>query len=146
MNIFNESTNGFMWGLGFALSTVLIYTGYGMYLQAGLQFSFKNKMNYLLEEQLREQESLVRSEVIDFKIFDNGVKIASKTNSTSGMYSSLFRLKFTLMQDGEFSGICYQDLDSEKTSSDFSYYQTLCTDTFLDFNNVTDINVTVVGK
>ncbi len=146
MTIFSESLKGFMWGLGFALATLLVYTCYGMYIQAGAEFAYKKRMNWLYEEHFSEQVSLVKTEVIGFKKLVNGINIASKTNSLPGTFSSSFRIKFTLMNAEEFLGTCYQDLDSEKTDSKFSYYQTLCSDMYSDFNKVTNINISVIRK
>jgi hypothetical protein len=148
MTNFNEVLKGFLWGLGFTISTALIYTGYGMYVQAALEFSYKEKLNSLVAEQVVIEAKDFESKIIGFRKTKSGFIIASRTKAIRGIVGAKYRIKFNLMASGEFAGTCYQDLDMEQTEKEYSFYQTSCNNLYLDsdMRNVTDISVSIIRK
>jgi len=146
MKSFDEIWKGLFWGVGFSIPALLVYTGYGNYAQAGLEFAYQKNIRMLYEEQIREEYDVFQAELIGFRKTKDGIIIASKTNTIKGMIGAKYKMKFSMMKSGEFSGNCYQDLDIEITDKDFSFYQTTCNSFYSDFNNITDIIISLTRK
>lgn len=146
MKNINEALKGLFWGIGFSIPAIFIYTGYGMYAQAGLEFTYQKRMTSLYEEHIKAEADFLKAEIIGFRKTNIGIIVASKTNALNEIIGARYRVKFTMIASGEYSGTCYQDLDVEITVQEFSFYQTTCNDLYLDSNDITDVTVSVIRK
>ncbi|MGB3665695.1 MAG: hypothetical protein WA963_01925 [Bermanella sp.] len=151
MSRLDEALKGFCWGLGFAISSVLVYVAFLMYAHAGILYKNQKVIEDLYQEDFANYSEFLQPEVINFKIHNNGIVINSKAKETGShsILKDMARLRFTLFgnesrnSNPNFIGICNQSLATEHSGDEWSYYQTDCEIKFGNPEDVKNIKVTI---
>jgi len=148
---FDDTLKGFFWGLGFAVSSALVYIAFIMYAHAGIIYKNQKIIEDLYQEDFANYSEILQPEVINFKAHNNGIVINSKAKETGSrsILKDKARLRFTLFgndssnSNPDFIGICNQSLATEHSDDEWSYYQTDCEMKLGNPENVKRIKVTI---
>jgi len=150
----NETVTGFLWGLGFAISSVLVYIAFLIYANAGIAYKNQMVIEELYREDFASYTKLLEPEVLNYEIADGAIWINSRAKESSlrSYLKERAFLRFTLLNEGAESvkpnliSVCSQELVAEHSDEEWSYYQTKCS---IELNSPKDVNrikVTIAGK
>ncbi len=124
-----ELYKGFLWGVGFALATGLIYSVLISTLGASIEYGYKNRLKEVSSRQLSLlAESLgleiartsIGSKEITFAIKHMNLKDSSFVHDTYKISLSIFN------KSGEFISKCESDFPNEKSTDEYIYTVVEC--------------------
>lgn len=148
-----EIFKGLLWGLGFGLSTGLAYVAYAMYTLAAVEFSYKKDLVSMLEEEVSSYYEYIKPEVIDFELKDEVIIISSRSKRIDAadiLKQSAF-IKFYLFgnvpgEEEKLLGICRQEIDSDHSNEEYTYYISSCATALGNASQVDRISVAIGTK
>jgi hypothetical protein len=144
---------GVLWGLGFGLSTGLAYVAYAMYTLAAVEFSYKKNLVNMLEEEVSSYYEYIKPEVMDFELKDNALIISSRSKriDAAGILKQSAFIKFYLFdstsnEEEKLLGICRQEIESDHSDEEYTYYINSCSTAFGNASEVNRISVAIGTK
>lgn len=148
-----EMFKGVLWGLGFGLSTGLAYVAYAMYTMAAVEFSYKKNLVNMLEEEVSSYYEYIKPEVMDFELKDNALIISSRSKRIDAadiLKQSAF-IKFYLFdntsdEEEKLLGICRQEIESDHSDEEYTYYINSCSTALGNASEVDRISVAIGTK
>jgi hypothetical protein len=148
-----EIFKGFLWGMGFSISTGLVYIAYAMYTLAAIEFSYKNDFVDLMNYEMASYYERLKPEVLGFEVKDNALLISAKSERVH--YADILKksafIKFYLFDDsqgaeGKIIGICRQEIESDISDEKYSYYISTCKTTLGLASDVDRVSVAIGTK
>lgn len=145
MSSLSEAGKGFLWGTGFAVALLAVFSAYAVTTLSDIEWAYKNQMAELIGKQSHEYGSVLQPEILHTKKEGNSIFIASRVKSLGVLSFMKTRayLRFTLLDKSGKSitlvSVCKQDLVPENSPGEWTYYETECKATFGEL--VTDVRV-----
>ena len=142
MNSFSKAFEGFYWGLGFSIITVVVVAAYFTYVHAHLEVEYKENLISIFSEVSDIKASPFNPEVVSFKTEGRNIVASIKTKNIDATNLG-FYLRVKLMGQSADSpvSVCKQPIEYEYKKTEFIYYQVVCESIFLPVGEIEKVEV-----
>ncbi|ALZ75293.1 hypothetical protein [Rheinheimera sp. F8] len=124
-----ELYKGFLWGVGFALATGLIYSVLISTLGASVEYGYKNRLNEVSSKQLGLLADSLGLEIAKTSIGTERVIFAVKhmNLNDSAFVHDTYKISLSIFnKSGDFISKCESDFPNEKSTDEYIYTVVEC--------------------